>query len=412
MKVSKGPRGVAGRSINRRDFLKISGAGLAGAALLGSAGCGSGQSSTSEGGGNYTFGAMLPLTGPAASIGEIFRHGLEMAVEEINERGGAGGMTLQPVIQDHAGTAQDGVGAMNQLVNVEQVPFVISSFSSVTLAAQPIAERNGVLMINTGGTESTLQDKPWLYTNQVLAPRLVPPLAQFAWDEGYRRAAMIYTDDAYGDSSKQAFTDAWQELGGEIVADESFPVGATDFSAQLTQINSADPDVVFEVVVGETQGLVVSQARSLGIEAPFIGTLATNALISAGGEAVEGFVDIGIAVDPQTEDEAAQRFIEGYQQRHDMVPAWPAGTIYETVYYLRDLIEAVAEGEGDPRNGEELLAALEENPEFQNFLAGGMVELTPDHAVVRTLAMRRVEGGEFQPVELVEPVAVDELAQQ
>lgn len=380
--------------------------------LLGA--CGSGESSTGGGGGggDYTFGVMLPLTGPAASIGETFRNGLEMAVEEINDQGGADGMTLKPVIQDHKGTPQDGVGAMNQLVNVERVPFVISSFSSVTLAAQPVAEQNKVLMINTGGTEITLQDKPWLYTNQVLAPRLVPPLAQYAWDQGHRRVAMIYTNDAYGESGQQVFADAWRKLGGEIVADESFPVGGTDFSAQLTRIKAADPDVVFEVVVGETQGLVVSQARSLGIESPFIGTLATGALTSAGGEAAEGFVDVGIAVDPQTEDEEARRFIEGYEQRYGTVPDWPAGTIYETVYYLRDLIEAVAQDGGDPRNSEELLAALEENPEFQNFLAGGAVEWTPDHAVVRTLALRQVEGGEFRPIDLVEPMTVDELASQ
>src|SRR5947209_9486019 len=102
--------------------------------------------------GTFTFGVLLPLTGPAASIGTINRNGLDMAVDEINQQGGAGGLKLDPNVQDHKGTAQDGVAAMNQLVNIARVPAVLSTFSGPTLAAQPIAAQNKVVLVNSGGT--------------------------------------------------------------------------------------------------------------------------------------------------------------------------------------------------------------------------------------------------------------------
>jgi branched-chain amino acid transport system substrate-binding protein len=347
-------------------------------------------------GSTYAFGVLVPLTGPAASIGTDFRQGLDMAVDEINASGGAAGMRLEPNVQDHKGTAQGGVEAMNQLVNIARVPFVISTFSSVTLAAQPIAAQNSVVLVNVGGTDSTLLEKPWLYDNQVMAPHLMPPLAQLAWDEGKRNAALLTSNDAYGDGSRKAFRDAWEKLGGKIVGDELFAIGATDFSAQLTKLKAANPDLVMAVAVGEPQGLILKQARALGLQADFMGPLATDDLIRVGGPAAEGFIDSGIAVDPNTQDAQAKRFLEGFKQRYGKDAYWGNGTMYEAVYLLRDLVTEVVKEGGDPQSGQALLKALQGHPEFHNFLAGGTVRFTDDHSVDRTLANRKVVNGQFQ----------------
>jgi branched-chain amino acid transport system substrate-binding protein len=357
-----------------------------------------GQSS----GGTYTFGVLIPLTGAAASIGTVFRNGLDMAVEEINRQGGAAGMTLEANVQDHKASAQGGVAAMNQLVNIVRVPYVISSFSSPSLASQPIAEQNKVLLVNSGGTDLSLLNKPYLYNNQVMSHNLVPPLARFAWDDGHRRAAMISNNDAYGDGNRKVFREVWQTLGGEIVADEVFPLESTDFSAQLAKTKAANPDFVLVTAFGQTHGLVVKQARALGLDAQLAGPLATNDLVQQGGPAAEGFWDNGIAVDPDTTNPGARQFIDNYRQKYGVVPDWSSGTMYEAVYLLRDLIEAVAREGGDPRSGEALLKALQRKPEFQNFLAAGTVRFGDDQSVIRTLAIRRVVAGQFQPIKFVE----------
>src|SRR5438309_2333994 len=90
----------------------------------------------------YTFGGMFPMTGGAAEIGQDFVRGMNLAVDEINARGGVDGWQLKAIVVDHKGNAAGGVQAMNQLVNLEKVPYVLSSFAGVTLAAQPIAAQN------------------------------------------------------------------------------------------------------------------------------------------------------------------------------------------------------------------------------------------------------------------------------
>ena len=84
---------------------------------------------------------------------------------------------------------------MNQLANIAKVPYVMSSFSGPTLAAQPVAAQNHMLLLNIGGTDSSLLSKPWLYNDQVMAPHLMPPLAEFSFGEGKRKAAMLSSND-------------------------------------------------------------------------------------------------------------------------------------------------------------------------------------------------------------------------
>jgi branched-chain amino acid transport system substrate-binding protein len=352
--------------------------------------------------GTYSYGILIPITGPAGSVGETFRPGFELAIEEINNTGGAANMVLEANVQDHKGTAQGGVEAMNQVVNIGKVPYVISTFSSVTLASQPIAAQNKVLLINGGGTDSSLLNKPWLYNNQVMAGDLLPPLAAFGYEMG-TKAAMLTSNDAYGDGSRKVFRDSWEKLGGQILADELFPLDASDWSGQLNKVKASNPDVLMLVAVGQTQGRVIKQARALGVPGLYLGPLSSNDAINAGGEATEGFVDAGIAIDTKTTDPEAKRFIDAYRQKYGTDVDWPAGTMYEATYLLRDLVEAVVKSGGDPRNGDALLKALQAKSEFKNYLAGGTIRFKADQSASRAIALRKVDHGQFQVVKVIQP---------
>jgi ABC-type branched-subunit amino acid transport system substrate-binding protein len=351
----------------------------------------------------YTFGAMLPLTGPAASIGTVFQQGLDMAVDKIDANGGVDGWTLKAIVVDHKATAQGGVMAMSQLVNLDHVPYVLSSFSSVALASQPSAAQNHVLLINIGGPSDNLLNRPWLYNNQVMGVTLNDPLAKYLHERGLKTAALLTSEDAYGHGDAHDFTKSWEALGGKVVAADTFPVDATDFTPQLTKIRGTNPDVLYIVAVGSTQGLLVKQARALGIKSQIVGPLATNALIKVGGAASNGFLATGIAVDPATKDPAARSFLDAFKSKHGQYPEWDSGTAYEAVYLLADLIREVDAKHGDPRSGDALLAALKANPTFQNYLAAGKVTFRDDHGSSRAVAIQEIEDGKFITVKVTQP---------
>jgi branched-chain amino acid transport system substrate-binding protein len=351
----------------------------------------------------YTFGALFPMTGPGAEIGQDQLHGMELAVDDVNARGGVAGWKLKGIVVDHKGTAAGGVQAMNQLVNLEKVPFVITGFAGVTLAAQPIAAQNQVVMMNIGGTSINLLDKPWLYNDQVIGESLNQPLAQYAWDHGIRTVAVLVSEDPLGKDNAALFVADFQKLGGRIVANETFPVNNSDFSPQLTKIRAANPQGLYNIAVGDTSGLLVKQARANDFKGLFFGPLAVPNLFQVGGKAAEGFVTTSMAVDFTSKSREVQRFLATFKAKYGNEPTWVSGTPYEAVLYLTTLINEVARSGGDPRNGGALLKALESRPAFPNVLSGGQVVLQKDHGSIRAVALSEVRDGKFVQTRVVTP---------
>lgn len=376
---------------------------VVGAAALLVLGLGSREPSFAQQHKTYSFGAMFPLTGPASEIGVLFERGLNMAVDGINAKGGVDGWMLKAIAVDHKGTAQAGVMAMNQLVNLYHVPYVLTSFASVTLAAQPMAAQNHVLLLNVGGTSNNLLDKPWLYNDQLMGTALNEPLATYLHGRGLSTAALLTSDDAYGRDQGNAFTKAWSGLGGKVVVSDTFPLKTTDFTPQLEKIRAANPQVLYIVAVGDTQGLLAKQARALGIKAQLVGPLATTGLIKVAGAAANGFIDSGIAVDPNTSDPRAKAFLTAYKKKYGSYPLWDSGTPYEAVHLLASLIHDVVATGGNPRNGADLLKALKKHPSFQNYLSGGEVRFLKDHGAVRAVAIQQIKDGKFVTLKMTQP---------
>jgi branched-chain amino acid transport system substrate-binding protein len=383
--------------------------GLVGAAMV-FAGCGGTADGGSEEGGAYVLGAMLPLTGPAATVGQDFLTGMEMAVEEINAAGGIDGEDIVLKSEDTQGTPEGGVEAINKFVNLEKTPMVLTATSAQTLSAQPIAAQRSTLLLNVGGASPNLLDLPFLYNNAVNVNAMGPILAEYLHEEGYERLAFIGVADPFGEGTVDAVTPVWEELGGTVVENQSVDALATDYSGQLLKIRSADPDVVVASATGETLGQIVQQARAAGIDVPMAGPLGTAGLTAVAGPAAEGFIDVSMTVaDPaEAPDSPAAQFYEDYQERYDdKVPSWIPGTAYETVYLYKTLVEQAIENGDDPRDG----AVLEEligGATFDDRLMGDAeVRFLDDHSVGRMIAIRQVTDGDFAVLELVEASAAE-----
>lgn len=351
----------------------------------------------------FTFGAMFPMTGPGAEIGQDQLHGMQLGVDDINGRGGVAGWQLKGTVVDHKGNAAGGVQAMNQLANLEKVPYVLTGFAGVTLAAQPIAAQNQILLINIGGTSINLLDKPWLYNDQLIGEPLNAPLAQYVWDKGIRSVGILVSEDPLGKDNAALFAADFTKRGGKIVANETFPVGSSDFSGQLAKIRAGNPQGLYNVAAGDTQGLIVKQARANDIKGLLFGALANSNLYQTGGPAAEGFVTTMLAVDYTSKDANVQHFLSGYKAKYNATPDWSQGTPYEGVILLSNLIREVTRKGGDPRSGAALMAALEANPSFPNCLSGGQVRFRKDHGCTRAVAVSEVRGEHFVPIKVITP---------
>jgi branched-chain amino acid transport system substrate-binding protein len=206
------------------------------------------------------IGAILPLTGSGASYGVWMKGGTEIATEEINAAGGIMGHKLQVVYEDHAADASKAVNAMRRLVEVEKVPFTLTSYSSPTLAIQPIGAQNKVVMMNGGGQSDNLANKEYLYNNIPVISNEVGVLSDWLTKEKkFKAAVMIVANDEAGRNSAKSFRERFTAGGGGVLAEEQVALDANDFRAQLAKLKARGGDLLFISSYGRNVAIIADQ---------------------------------------------------------------------------------------------------------------------------------------------------------
>ncbi|MDO8189423.1 ABC transporter substrate-binding protein [Conexibacter sp. JD483] len=257
-------------------------AASAAVAALVFAGCGSDSDSGSassggDGGGGDTYRvyASLSLSGPLAGIGTAEQDGLKAAAEVLNENGGLDGRRVVLDIADDGSDPTQAVSLLQKKVTGGDKPDLVwpGSTSNVTLALCPILMQQRVLAL--GITASTdIGDLDRCGYNFVMGP--TPSDSQGAVarqmvDRGYRKVAVLLSNDAYGQAVQKAVEESFPAAGLEITAIENFAPDALDASPQLRRLRGGDPDVLFVEGQGAAVGKVLESRQQLGWTVPLVG---------------------------------------------------------------------------------------------------------------------------------------------
>lgn len=293
--------------------------------------------------GEVVVGVIAPLTGDIPKVGQSTVEAAEMAVAEINA---ACGLTIDDesyevmiVVEDNESKAESSVSVATRLIVEEEVIAIIGpQASKQAVPTGQVANDRETPMISPWSTNpDTTFDRPWVFRAAFLDPFQGPVLANFVAAEfGATSAAVLY--DVASDYPKglaENFRDAAEATGIEIVGFESFTLGDTDFSSQLTSIIAQEPDVLFTPQYYNEVPLIVQQARELGFEGPIVGSdsWGTPDLIDLCGEACEGlFFSTHYAPDIATE--VGQTFISAYEEEYGAKPDDVAALTYDAFQLL------------------------------------------------------------------------------
>jgi branched-chain amino acid transport system substrate-binding protein len=264
-------------------------------------------------------GAIIPLTGSTATYGEHTLKGIQLAFEGLNKRGD---LRLELSYEDNAGDPTKSRNAVQKLIAVENVSVIIGAVqSSNTFAAAPLAQQAGYPMITPASTNVNIT-KEGEYISRVcysddFQGRV---LAEFAYSNLKAGNAAIIVD-AKSDYSKglaDAFTEAFEALGGTLKSKVSFVAGDTDFGAQLTQIRARNPEVVFVPAYYGDVALILRQAKDKGLDVTFIGPDGWDSpkLYEIGGDAVVGNY-FTTHFSPEDRSEVVQNFVSAYKAKYD-----------------------------------------------------------------------------------------------
>jgi branched-chain amino acid transport system substrate-binding protein len=340
------------------------------------------------------IGAILPLTGSGASYGVWMKGGTEMAAEEVNAAGGIAGRKLEVIYEDHAADASKAVNAMRRLVEVEKVPFTLTSYSSPTLAVQPIGAQSKVLMMNGGGQSDNLANKDYLYNNIPVVSNEVGVLCSWlAKDKKFKTAVLIVANDEAGRNAAKSFREQFTADGGKVLAEEQVALDANDFRAQLAKLKAAGGDLLFISSYGRNVAIIADQARELGIAVPFAATSWVQIPEVLKAKGAQGLLTTRLPFNPDSP------FARKFKERYKTDAGFFAVQYYNAVKIFATAATAAMKANAGRLDGEGIKAAIEHIKAFDTL--GGKLVFQPNHAAVMDIEVGVLKDGKVEAEKLV-----------
>jgi branched-chain amino acid transport system substrate-binding protein len=335
--------------------------------------------------------------GSAALYGTMQKNGAELAAAEINASGKLGDLKLVPVHQDDAGDRGQTVNIFQRLINQDKVTVIFGpTLTTSAFAADPIANAAKVPVIASSNTAPGVPAiGEYIFRTSAPEAAVFPGVLAYAVKRYQpKTAAQIYgIDDVLMKAAYGVHKAALDKAGIKVVATETFQKGDVDYSAQLTKIKAANPDIIVVGGLAEETANIVRQARQLGIPQSTV-FLGANAAISTklndlAGPAAQGFlVGSGWFIDFDTP--ANKAFVEAYKAKYGSAPDTFAAQAHAAVTIFADAVKR-AGGVSDPAK---LRAAIADTKDLPTVL--GPFSFDKDREPVLVAKVLELKDGKFQ----------------
>ncbi|MDP3025516.1 MAG: ABC transporter substrate-binding protein [candidate division Zixibacteria bacterium] len=373
------------------------------------------------------LGEFGSLTGGTATFGKSTQRGIEMALEEVNKAGGIQGKPVKIVVEDDQSKPEEAATAVKKLVNQDKVLVVLGEVaSSRSLAGAPICQEAKVPMITPASTNPKVtQVGDFIFRVCFIDPFQGEVMAKFARNTLKTSKAAILKDikNDYSVGLAQFFTETFKNLGGTVIAEESYSEGDIEFRAQLTSLKAKKPDVIFIPGYYTEVGLIARQARDLGITIPLIGGDGWDSprLIEIGGKALENtyYSNHYTPDDPRPE---MQKFLSDFKVKYNEIPDAMAPLGYDAARIAFDAIKrsgildeknikdsyrqnpqakSLMDAINTPGNRERIRDALAQTKDFPGVT--GLITIDENRNAKKSAVVLKIEDGKLKYVETISP---------
>jgi branched-chain amino acid transport system substrate-binding protein len=350
----------------------------------------------------FKFGCLMPTTGQEAGYGLDFVKTYQMAVKDINDKGGVNGHPLEIIVLDTQAKPEMAIPAFNRLVEVDKVPLIITAWSAVVKSLAPIANRTATLQISVGANAPEIANLgDYTYTVFPLAEVDVTALANYTYTNlKKRKAAILYINNDTGIGGAKIYRETFTKAGGEVVAFEGYDPKATDFTGLLLKLRVANPDVVHMHTLAELPS-VIAQMRQLGMNQQISSySVGYNPKILAQlGVTAEGLIVTSLAP-TSTGNPNVAKLLDLWKQ----VGRAPNGLPYLQYSWDATVFTAEVYGWLDkhdmPLTGENCRKAMLEIRSYDLPMTGKLV-MQDDHRVKKPVYLYQVKGGQFELLDTV-----------
>ena len=347
------------------------------------------------------IGEFGSLTGDNASFGTSQNNGVQMAVEEINAAGGVLGKKIELTVEDNQTKQGETTTITRKLISQDHVVAIIGEVaSSKTLEAAPIAQTAKIPLLATAATNPKVtQTGDYVFRVCFTDDFQAVVIARFVLEKLKQKNIAFMTDvkQDYSVGLTNIAKDYLTKNGGNIVKEQSYSSGDKDFRAQLTDLKSANPDVIIITGYYPEASLIAKQARQFGIKATLVGGDGWDgsSLIPVGGKAIEGAF---FSNHFSTEDKSplVQDFVKKYKEKYNAVPDAFAALGYDATKLLVDAIKRAGSTDSD-----KLRAAIQDTEGFPG--VSGKITIGKDRNAVKSAVILTIKDGALKYAETIEP---------
>lgn len=354
------------------------------------------------------LGANLEMTGNNATFGQSATNGAKLAIKEVNAKGGVLGKQLTLVVADNKSEAAEAANAMQKLITQDKVVAVIAPIaSSSVIAAAQVNADNKVLAISPTASNPKVTVDPntgkvreFNFRAAFIDPFQGSVMASFAQKSLNAKTAALYIDNSsdYAKGLGQFFKETFEKNGGKIVASEAYLAKDTDFKATLTKIKAQNPDVVFVPGYYQEVGMIIKQARELGLTVPFLGGDGWDSAKLpeiAGAQALNNSF-FSNHYSPDDKSPAVQTFVESYKKEYGQTPDAFAALSYDATMMV---IEAIKRA-----NSAEPVKIKDELAKTKDYQAvSGLITFNETHDPIKSAVIIEMKDGNKTFKEKVNP---------
>lgn len=397
--VSLDTAGSGGREAKRGEMKRTVTLLMAAALGLSLVGC----SSTGSGGGasasgdTIKIGVNYELSGTVATYGQGSVQGIEMAAEEINAAGGIKGKKIELVKYDTKSDTAEATTLATKLVSQDKVVTIIGPATSGSFKAEiPVANKNQVPVVSGSATADDVtvsngKVQEYAFRTCFNDSFQGTAMATYAATGLNAKKAVIIKDSSsdyskgLADNFKTKFTGA----GGQIVGEEAYTTNDQDFNAILTRIKAEQFDVIYLPGYYNEAGLIIKQARALGINAPVLGGDGFDSpqLKELAGASALNNVYFTNHYSSLDQDPAVQSFISTYKQKYNADPGAFQALGYDTMKFVADAINRAS-----AVDGKSIQQAMASTKDFKGVT--GTFSVDANHNPVKQIVVISLKNGD------------------
>ncbi|SFC89132.1 ABC transporter substrate-binding protein [Clostridium uliginosum] len=348
------------------------------------------------------IGMFEPMTGSNAAGGELEVEGAKLANELYPT---VLGKKVELVFADNKSDKVEAASAASNLIEQEKVNAIIGSWGSGnSMAAGEIVMNAKVPAVGASCTNPLVTaGNDYYFRVCFIDPFQGKVMAKYAANKlQAKKVALIQeVSSDYSVGICKFFTDEFKKITGDenaIVANSKYNTGDQDFTAQLTNIKSKNPDVIFAPGNFTEGSLIIKQARQLGITTPIIGgdTWETPEFIDIGKEAVEGTVFSTFFASETPITEESKTFLDAYRKKYNKEPSACTALSYDAYLVILDAIKRA--DSTDPVKIRDEIAKTKKFPG-----AAGVITIDENNNAIKDAVLKVVKDGKFTYLDTIKP---------